>query len=143
MLSEEKILTSQGISFESLSCVADAYLLIETALQIQTGWSIQPEFCLAPETMLKSFVTQDFPARTLDVLMQRWGIGYNAPKTLEEIGQKMSLTRERVRQIEAKGLRLKNSLNHHSPCYRFIAPLVKKNLANQEESLPLMKRQLA
>ena len=35
----------------------------------------------------------------------RFGIGMNADYTLEEVGQKFSLTRERIRQIEAKALR--------------------------------------
>ena len=34
----------------------------------------------------------------------RFGIGQDEPWTLEEVGQSMSVTRERVRQIEAKAL---------------------------------------
>ena len=39
------------------------------------------------------------------VLRMRFGIGMNADHTLEEVGQQFSVTRERIRQIEAKGLR--------------------------------------
>jgi RNA polymerase primary sigma factor len=39
------------------------------------------------------------------VLRMRFGIGMNSPHTLEEIGQRFSVTRERIRQIEAKALR--------------------------------------
>ena len=39
------------------------------------------------------------------VLRMRFGVGMNSDHTLEEIGQQFSLTRERIRQIEAKGLR--------------------------------------
>jgi RNA polymerase primary sigma factor len=39
------------------------------------------------------------------VLRMRFGIGMNADHTLEEVGQQFSVTRERIRQIEAKALR--------------------------------------
>ncbi len=39
------------------------------------------------------------------VLRMRFGIGMNTDHTLEEVGQKFSVTRERIRQIEAKALR--------------------------------------
>ena len=39
------------------------------------------------------------------VLRMRVGIGMNTDHTLEEVGQQFSVTRERIRQIEAKGLR--------------------------------------
>jgi len=39
------------------------------------------------------------------VLRMRFGIAVNADHTLEEVGRKFSVTRERIRQIEAKALR--------------------------------------
>ena len=39
------------------------------------------------------------------VLRMRFGIGVNSDHTLEEVGQQFSVTRERIRQIEAKALR--------------------------------------
>jgi RNA polymerase primary sigma factor len=39
------------------------------------------------------------------VLRMRFGIGMNKDHTLEEVGQQFSVTRERIRQIEAKALR--------------------------------------
>ncbi len=39
------------------------------------------------------------------VLRMRFGIGMNSDHTLEEVGQQFSVTRERIRQIEAKALR--------------------------------------
>ena len=39
------------------------------------------------------------------VLRMRFGIGMNTDHTLEEVGQQISVTRERIRQIEAKALR--------------------------------------
>jgi RNA polymerase primary sigma factor len=39
------------------------------------------------------------------ILRMRFGIGMNKDHTLEEVGQQFSVTRERIRQIEAKALR--------------------------------------
>ena len=39
------------------------------------------------------------------VLRMRFGIGVNTDHTLEEVGQQFTVTRERIRQIEAKALR--------------------------------------
>ena len=46
------------------------------------------------------------------VLRMRFGIGMNTDHTLEEVGQQFSVTRERIRQIEAKALR---KLKHPEP----------------------------
>ncbi|MBM3565756.1 MAG: RNA polymerase sigma factor RpoD [Alphaproteobacteria bacterium] len=44
-------------------------------------------------------------AREERVLRMRFGIGMNTDHTLEEVGQQFNVTRERIRQIEAKALR--------------------------------------
>lgn len=46
----------------------------------------------------------DLPERQADVIRMRFGIGRDSEMTLEEIGQIYGVTRERIRQIEAKGL---------------------------------------
>jgi RNA polymerase primary sigma factor len=43
--------------------------------------------------------------REARVLQLRFGLGYDRPYTLEEVGQKFGLTRERIRQIESRALR--------------------------------------
>jgi RNA polymerase primary sigma factor len=40
-----------------------------------------------------------------EIIKLNYGIGYSYPRSLDEIGEKYSLTRERVRQIKEKGLR--------------------------------------
>src|ERR1700726_3990379 len=50
-------------------------------------------------------VLASFTAREERVLRMRFGIGMNTDHTLEEVGQQFSVTRERIRQIEAKALR--------------------------------------
>ena len=47
--------------------------------------------------------------REMDVIILRYGLLDDRPLTLEEVGQKYSITRERVRQIEAKSLRKLNT----------------------------------
>jgi RNA polymerase sigma factor (sigma-70 family) len=49
-------------------------------------------------------VLQDLPDRERTVITLRFGLGAEAPMTLERIGQRLGLTRERVRQIEATAL---------------------------------------
>ena len=39
------------------------------------------------------------------VLILRYGLNDNRPRTLEEVGKVFNVTRERIRQIEAKALR--------------------------------------
>jgi RNA polymerase primary sigma factor len=48
--------------------------------------------------------------REARILSMRFGLGNTEERTLEEIGEAVSLTRERVRQIEVKALR---KLRHH------------------------------
>ena len=45
------------------------------------------------------------PERERDVLKVRYGIGSDRAHTLEEVGREFKVTRERIRQIEAKALR--------------------------------------
>lgn len=66
------------------------------------------------EEVLKDFITKDIyntfyecglTQREITILEKRFGLMNNPQKTLEELGQEFNLTRERVRQIEAKALR--------------------------------------
>ena len=50
-------------------------------------------------------VLQTLTSREEQVIRMRFGIGDGSEHTLEEVGQRFSVTRERIRQIEAKALR--------------------------------------
>lgn len=56
-------------------------------------------------------VLDEMPPREAQVLRMRFGIGMPSDHTLEEVGRQFGVTRERIRQIEAKALR---KLRH--PC---------------------------
>ncbi|MFK4872350.1 RNA polymerase sigma factor RpoD [Novosphingobium sp. ZW T3_23] len=62
----------------------------------------------AIQANLKEMITRTLASltpREERVLRMRFGIGMNTDHTLEEVGQQFSVTRERIRQIEAKALR--------------------------------------
>ena len=54
------------------------------------------------------------------VLRKRFGIGYNQTYTLEEVGRDFDLTRERIRQIEAKALEKLRSPTRNQPLHVFV-----------------------
>jgi RNA polymerase primary sigma factor len=60
------------------------------------------------QNMLRDRVDQvlsTLSPREARILRLRFGLGHDRPYTLEEVGQKFGLTRERIRQIEGKALR--------------------------------------
>ena len=50
-------------------------------------------------------ILESLTEREAKVLQMRFGIGMNTDHTLEEVGKQFDVTRERIRQIEAKALR--------------------------------------
>jgi RNA polymerase primary sigma factor len=63
-------------------------------------WSIQSNLRETTTRMLASLTP-----RNERVLRMRFGTGMNTDHAFEEVGQQFSVTRERIRQIEAKALR--------------------------------------
>jgi RNA polymerase primary sigma factor len=68
-------------------------------------------------------VLNDVPAKERKVVCLRFGIGLTQEYTLDEIGLVFGLSRERIRQIEAKALRL---IKHPSR-YDKLIRLMEKN----------------
>ena len=61
--------------------------------------------------------------REKEVLIKRFGLDGSEPMTLEEVGKEMNVTRERIRQIEKKGLtKLK-----HTTRSRFLEPFIESS----------------
>ncbi len=61
--------------------------------------------------------------RERDVIKMRFGVGYNQPSTLDEIGKRFGLTRERIRQIEKRALQK----IRESSCAPALKSLIEKN----------------
>jgi RNA polymerase primary sigma factor len=69
--------------------------------------SLSPDLLLTvsfvPEGVYKAL--ENLSIRDREVIKMRFGIGYETNYTLEEIGRRLNLTKERVRQIERQALR--------------------------------------
>jgi RNA polymerase primary sigma factor len=76
------------------------------------GDFIQDDGAVAPpeavsESILRGMlqdILQDLPPREVRILQMRYGLVDGETYTLEEVGKKLGVTRERVRQIEAQAL---------------------------------------
>ncbi len=68
--------------------------------------SVSPEEALMREALVKDLeqLLADLTQRERDVILMRFGLGDGHPYSLAEIGRALDLSRERVRQIEAKAL---------------------------------------
>ena len=68
---------------------------------------VEPPDDAATHDLLRALISkvlQSFPLREVRVLQLRYGLIDGESQTLEEVGRKMGVTRERVRQIEAQAL---------------------------------------
>lgn len=73
----------------------------------------------------------DMPERTERILRVRWGLDDGHERTLEEVGQMFNLTRERIRQIEAKAMR---KLQHQTKPHKKRGPKPKSEQREQIET---------
>ena len=78
---------------------------------------------VATSESLKAVTEQVLSAlspREAKVLRMRFGIGMNTDHTLEEVGRQFDVTRERIRQIEAKALRKLRHPSRSEPLKSFL-----------------------
>jgi RNA polymerase primary sigma factor len=97
-IAKEPISTETPIGDDEDSSLGDFIedTVIESPLENATEDSLH----FATDDVLASLT-----AREAKVLRMRFGIGMNTDHTLEEVGKQFDVTRERIRQIEAKALR--------------------------------------
>lgn len=108
-ISEEKVVEIQKIAQDPVSLETpigdeeDSHLgdFIEDSNAISP--SDNAESNMLREQLLQ--VLNTLTPRENEVLRKRYGLDDNKPKTLEEVGKEFNVTRERIRQIEAKALR--------------------------------------
>ena len=80
-----------------------------------------------PQEILNSLI-KNLKEREVEVLGLRYGFTDNQPKTLEEIGKKFSVTRERIRQIENSALKKIKNLNNLDESLKSLEIVVNQTL---------------
>ncbi len=131
---EEEIATSMEMTIEKLRFIAKSAQLpisLETPIgkeeDSRLGDFIESDGEMPEDQVAKSLLREDLEGvlatlspREKDVLRLRYGLDDGRMKTLEEIGQIFNVTRERIRQIEAKALRKLRHPNRNSVLKEYI-----------------------
>ncbi|RMF23116.1 MAG: RNA polymerase sigma factor RpoD [Cyanobacteria bacterium J083] len=131
---EEEIATSMEMTIEKLRFIAKSAQLpisLETPIgkeeDSRLGDFIEADGETPEDQVSKSLLREDLEnvldtlsPRERDVLRLRYGLDDGRMKTLEEIGQIFNVTRERIRQIEAKALRKLRHPNRNSILKEYI-----------------------
>jgi RNA polymerase primary sigma factor len=131
---EEEIATRMEMTIEKLRFIAKSAQLpisLETPIgkeeDSRLGDFIESDGEMPEDQVAKSLLREDLEGvlatlspREKDVLRLRYGLDDGRMKTLEEIGQIFNVTRERIRQIEAKALRKLRHPNRNSVLKEYI-----------------------
>ncbi|NES82295.1 MAG: RNA polymerase sigma factor RpoD [Moorea sp. SIO2B7] len=131
---EEEIATSMEMTIEKLRFIAKSAQLpisLETPIgkeeDSRLGDFIEADGETPEDQVSKNLLREDLEnvlntlsPRERDVLRLRYGLDDGRMKTLEEIGQTFNVTRERIRQIEAKALRKLRHPNRNSILKEYI-----------------------
>ncbi len=97
-IAKEPISTETPIGDDEDSSLGD--FIEDTVIDSPVDVATEDSLHFATDDILGSLT-----AREAKVLRMRFGIGMNTDHTLEEVGKQFDVTRERIRQIEAKALR--------------------------------------
>ena len=97
-IAKEPISTETPIGDDEDSSLGD--FIEDTVIESPLDNATEDSLHFATDDVLGSLT-----AREAKVLRMRFGIGMNTDHTLEEVGKQFDVTRERIRQIEAKALR--------------------------------------
>jgi RNA polymerase primary sigma factor len=131
---EEEIATRMEMTIEKLRFIAKSAQLpisLETPIgkeeDSRLGDFIEADGEMPEDQVSKTLLREDLEGvldtlspRERDVLRLRYGLDDGRMKTLEEIGQIFNVTRERIRQIEAKALRKLRHPNRNSILKEYI-----------------------
>jgi RNA polymerase primary sigma factor len=131
---EEEIATKMEMTIEKLRFIAKSAQLpisLETPIgkeeDSRLGDFIEADGEMPEDQVSKNLLREDLESvldtlspRERDVLRLRYGLDDGRMKTLEEIGQIFNVTRERIRQIEAKALRKLRHPNRNSILKEYI-----------------------
>ena len=131
---EEEIATRMEMTIEKLRFIAKSAQLpisLETPIgkeeDSRLGDFIESDGETPEDQVSKNLLREDLEGvlatlspREKDVLRLRYGLDDGRMKTLEEIGQIFNVTRERIRQIEAKALRKLRHPNRNSVLKEYI-----------------------
>ncbi|WP_017327930.1 RNA polymerase sigma factor RpoD [Synechococcus sp. PCC 7336] len=131
---EEEIATRMEMTIEKLRFIAKSAQLpisLETPIgkeeDSRLGDFIESDGETPEDRVAKNLLREDLESvldtlspRERDVLKLRYGLDDGRMKTLEEIGQIFNVTRERIRQIEAKALRKLRHPNRNSVLKEYI-----------------------
>lgn len=116
---QEEVAEYLGLSKKKLSILKKAILVYNsgpTPDQTDSGWSLEETFVdeqtKAPEAGMMAGenvkqvlgLLELMPQREATILRLRFGLNGGEPKTLKEVGERLGLTRERVRQLEREAL---------------------------------------
>ncbi len=118
-VSREEIAASHGLDRERFEAMAQNFQFLSTDTPISDDDDRTLESTLAaddPEpaeqaehTSLRQHLEvalDQLPSRERVILRQRFGLDDDEPETLEQLGEQFGVSRERIRQLEARGLKL-------------------------------------
>ena len=133
---KRRLAGTENIGRKSLAEI-EAKLFSYLSSSLSTAMT-EPEGTSPPNGGIKEFVNQILcclPERQRTVLLDRYGLWDGIAETLQDIGDKLGLTRERIRQIETTGIKRVRRLYGHGKITRYIFEKIRCQIvANESET---------